>query len=74
MVSRSDWGDYAVLEGYAQILSPGVTEIETLRLTLREIYSSASGKEHPDWEEFDQAVKEDRRSAIIVIPEHIYYR
>lgn len=73
MVSRSDWGDYAVLEGYAQILSPGVTSIESLRVALREIYSAASGKEHPDWEEFDQAVKEDRRSAIIVVPEHIYY-
>ena len=73
MVSRSDWGDYAVLEGRAQVLSPGATPTEELRLTLREVYRVGSGKEHPDWEEFDQAVQKDRRSAIIVVPGHIYY-
>ena len=73
MVSRRDWGDFAVLEGHAKVLSPNVTAIEELRLTLREVYRVAGGKEHPDWEEFDQAVQEDRRSAVIVVPEHIYY-
>jgi PPOX class probable F420-dependent enzyme len=73
MVSRRDWDDYAVLEGHAQVLSPDATSIEELRLTLREVYRAGSGKEHPDWEEFDQAVQKDRRSAIIVVPEHIYY-
>lgn len=73
MVSRSDWRDYAVLEGRAQVLSPDATPAEELRLTLREVYRAGSGKEHPDWEDFDQAVQEDRRSAIIVVPEHIYY-
>ena len=75
MVSRSDWRDYAVLEGGAQVLSPDTTPREELRLTLREVYrAQGSGKEHPDWEEFDQVVKEERRSAIIVVPEHIYFR
>ena len=74
MVSRSDWRDYAVLEGHAQVLSPDTTPIEELRLTLREVYRAGSGKEHPDWEEFDQVVKEERRSVIIVVPEHIYFR
>jgi PPOX class probable F420-dependent enzyme len=74
MVSQSDWKDYAVLEGQAKILSPETTSSEELRLTLREVYRSASGKEHPDWDEFDQAVQKDGRSAIIVVPEHIYYR
>ena len=66
--------DYAVLEGHAQVLSPGDTPAEELRLALRGVYRAASGKEHPDWEEYDQAVRNDRRSAIIVVPEHIYYR
>ena len=73
MVSRSDWGDYAVLEGRAQVLSPGATPSEELRLTLREVYRAGSGKEHPDWEEFDQAVQKDRRSVISGVPGHIYY-
>ena len=74
MVSESDWSGYAVLEGYVQVLSPGVTDPEEFRLALREIYRVASGMEHPDWEEFDKAVRDDGRSAIIVVPEHIYYR
>ena len=73
MVAESNWWDYAVLEGYARLLSPGVTDSEELRLALREIYRAAGGKEHPDWEEYDQAVRKDGRSAIIVVPEHIYY-
>ena len=73
MVSEINWGGYAVLEGYAQVLSPGATDPEEFRIALREIYRAASGKEHPDWEEFDEAVRDDRRSAIIVVPEHIYY-
>ena len=44
LVSRRDWGDYAVLEGLAQILSPDATPVEELRLTLREVYRAASGK------------------------------
>ena len=35
MVSRRDWGNYAVLEGHAQVLSPDATPVEELKLTLR---------------------------------------
>ena len=74
MVAEINWRGYAVLEGYAQVLSPGATDPEEFRIALREIYrASASGKEHPDWEEFDEAVRDDQRSAVIVVPEHIYY-
>ena len=73
MVSRSDWRDYAVLEGHAQVLSPDATPAEELSLVLREVYRAGSGKEHPNWAEYDQAVQNDRRSASIVEPEHIYY-
>ena len=58
MISERDWSGYAVLEGYAQVLSPGVTDPEGFRLALREIYRTASGREHPDWEEFDKAVRD----------------
>ena len=29
--------------------------------------------EHPDWEEYDQAVRDDGCSAIIVVADYIYY-
>ena len=74
MVSELDWSGFVVLEGYAQVLSPGTADPEEFRLLLREIYRSATGQEHPDWEEFDQAVQDDGRSAIILVPEHTYFR
>ena len=54
------------------MLSAANTDPEQLRLALREVYSAASGQDHPNWEEYDQAMRDDRRSVIIVVPEHIY--
>ena len=61
-----------VLEGKAQILSADNTGADDLRLALRETYRAASGEEHPNWEEYDQAMIDDQRSVIIVVPDHIY--
>lgn len=72
MVSQDNWRAYVVLEGKARILSPGITDADELRLALRDIFRSASGSEHSNWEEYDQAMVEDRRSAVIVVPDHIY--
>ena len=72
LVSQEDWWGYVVLEGHAQILSADNTDGEGLRLALRETYRTASGTEHPDWEEYDRAMQEQRRSVVIVVPERIY--
>ncbi len=72
MVSQDDWWGFVVLEGRAEILSPGNTDAEELRLALREVYVAAAGREHPNWEEYDEAVRDDRRAVVIVVPEHVY--
>ena len=72
LVSQEDWWGYVVLEGHAQILSADNNDGEGLRLALRETYRTASGTEHPDWEEYDRAMQEQRRSVVIVVPERIY--
>ncbi len=72
MVSRESWWGFVVLEGRAQIISADNTDPEELRLALREAYSAASGEEHPDWAEYDQAMRDDRRSVIIVVPDHVF--
>ena len=72
LVSQESWWGYVVLEGRAEILSPGNTNAEKLRLALRDVYVAAAGQEHPNWEEYDQAVRDDRRSVVIVVPEHVY--
>ena len=72
LVSAPNWRRYIVLEGEATILSSQHTDPEELRLTLREVYRAASGNEHPDWQEYDQAMVDEKRVAVIVITQHTY--
>ena len=72
LVAREDWSAYIALQGAARVFSAGNTDGEELRLMLREVFRTAAGMEHPDWAEYDRAMGEQRRSAIIVIPAHIY--
>ena len=72
LVARENWSAYIVLQGEAQLISPGSSDAEELRLALRDVYRTAAATEHPDWDEYDRAMREQRRSAIIVLPEHIY--
>ena len=72
MVSKQDWWGFLVLEGRATILSPENTGAGELREALRGVYRAATNQDHPNWEEYDQAMIDDRRSAVIVVPDHIY--
>ena len=72
LVSHESWWGYVVLEGRARIMSPDNTGAEELSEALRDVYRAATGVDHPDWDEYDQAMRDDRRSAIIVVPEHVY--
>ena len=72
LVSQEDWWGFVVLEGRAQVLTAGNTGAEELRLALREVYRAAAGRDHPNWEEYDRAMVEERRAVVIVVPEHIY--
>ncbi len=72
LVSKSDWWGYVVLEGRATLLRRGESDERELRDALRGIYRAASGEEHPNWEEYDQAMIDDKRAAVIVVPERVY--
>ena len=73
LVSKDDWWGYLVLEGRAKIISSDNTDAEELKLALREVFRGASGgEEHPNWEEFDQAMIDGRRVVIVVEPERVY--
>ena len=41
-------------------------------MALRDAYRTCSGSEHSNWDEYDQAMRDDRRSIIIVVPDQIY--
>lgn len=72
MVAQRDWRPYVVLEGRATILSPETTSVEELRQALRGVYRAATNEDHPNWEEYDQAMVDDRRAAVIVVPGYVY--
>ena len=70
--SKPDWTGYMSLEGQAQLISLENTEAEDLRLILRDVYRVTGGGEHPDWDEYDQAMRDQGRLVVVVVPEHIY--
>ena len=72
LVSRTDWRGYVVLEGNAVILDADNTEADELRDTFRDVFRVASHSEHPNWPEYDQAMREDKRAIVIVVPDHVY--
>lgn len=69
---RPDWSKYVVVEGDAEIHSWDNTEHEELRLLLRRAYTACGGGEHPDWDEYDQVMKRDRRAVVMVRPSRVY--
>lgn len=71
LVSQDSWWGFLVLEGKARILSEDNTEPERLKLALRDVYRSIAG-EHSDWPDYDQAMKDERRSVVVVVPDHVY--
>ena len=72
LVSKDSWWGFIVLEGKAKVMSADNTDADDLRQALRDVFVAASGEEHPNWDEYDQAMLDDRRSAIIVVPDRIY--
>ena len=72
LVSHESWWGYVVLEGRARVMSADNTDADELRLALRDVYRAASGEEHSDWNEYDRAMVDDRRAAVVVVPEHVY--
>ncbi len=72
MALKPDWSGFAVVEGTATIHDWGNTDPEELRVMLREAYSACGGGEHPDWDEYDRVMREERRAVVLVRPGHVY--
>lgn len=74
LVGTEDWRNFVVLEGEARLVGTDTAGADEYRETLREVYRAAAGREHPDWPEYDQAMLDDGRYAVIVTPAHVYGR
>jgi PPOX class probable F420-dependent enzyme len=71
---RSGW-DWATIEGEAELIGPDdqnpAISSDRLRLLLREIFTAAGGS-HDDWDSYDRAMVQQRRTAVLVSPRRIY--
>jgi hypothetical protein len=74
VVVRAGW-QWAAAEGEAELIGPddpaAGMDPERLRLLLREIFSAAGGT-HDDFNAYDQAMRDERRTAVLVHPDAVY--
>jgi PPOX class probable F420-dependent enzyme len=75
VVARGGWR-WATVEGEAQLAGPddplaGI-EPAAVPALLRDIYRVAGGGEHPDWDDYDRVMAQERRCAVLVEPSRIY--
>ncbi|WP_067682256.1 pyridoxamine 5'-phosphate oxidase [Nocardia miyunensis] len=73
-VVRVGW-EWAAAEGPVWIAGPddpvpGI-DAERLRLLLREVFTAAGGT-HEDWDEYDRVMAQERRAAVLIVPDRVY--
>jgi PPOX class probable F420-dependent enzyme len=73
VVFRSGW-EWVAVEGPVRLAGPGDDlpgfRRDRLPALLRDIFTAAGGT-HDDWDTFDRVMAEERRTAILVVPERI---
>ena len=74
LVGTDDWRNFVVLEGEARLVGIDNASEDEYRETLRDVFRTAAAQEHPNWPEYDQAMRDDRRFGVIVTPSHVYGR
>lgn len=62
-VTAADFWSYVVVEGLAE-LSPEAGDSPATLAELRETYRLMSGVDHPDWDDYDRAMTDDRRQVL----------
>jgi PPOX class probable F420-dependent enzyme len=67
-----DWRSFTAVEGQAQLLDYRNTPAEEYRVLLRDVYRACGDKDHPDWEEYDQAMVRQDAVVVLVRPERVY--
>ena len=67
-----DWRGWVTVEGEAQLFDYGNTDAEVLRQMLRDVYRACGDTDHPDWEEYDQAMRHQDAVVVLVRPQRVY--
>lgn len=69
---REDWREWVSVEGTATLYDCANTDAEEFRLMLRKVYMACSATEHPDWDEYDQAMIDQEAVIVLVNPKRVY--
>ena len=67
---RVGW-QWAAVDGDSELIGPGDTDAEELRLLLRAIFTAAGGT-HDDWDTYDRVMREEGRVGVLVTPKRVY--
>jgi PPOX class probable F420-dependent enzyme len=74
VVVRAGWL-WAAVEGTAELMGPDdphpAIDTERLRMLLREVFQAAGGT-HEDWTTYDEVMRDERRTAVLVRPTRTY--
>ena len=74
IVARAGWR-WATVEGTAEIVGPDDLrpdiDDEGLRTLLRDVFRAAGGT-HDDWDEYDRAMADERRAAVLITATRAY--
>lgn len=69
---RNDWRGWVTVEGEAQLFDYTNTEAEKMRQLFRELFRACGDKDHPNWDEYDQAMRDQKAVGVLVRPQRIY--
>jgi PPOX class probable F420-dependent enzyme len=74
VVIRAGW-QWVAVDGHAELIGPDdphpAFDDERLRLLLRDVFTAAGGT-HDDWATYDRVMREERRTAVLVVPSRVY--
>lgn len=67
LVMGDNFWEYLTVEGRASLIRlPAAEEL------LRTVYERIAQKPHPDWNEYDEAMRREDRVVVMITPERIY--
>jgi PPOX class probable F420-dependent enzyme len=69
---KKDWHSWVSVEGEATLSDYTNTDPEEVRVLLREVYRACGDQDHPDWEEYDQAMRAQEGVVVLVRPQRVY--
>ena len=70
-VTADDFWSYCVIDGDAELMPPAASPDDATADEMVEYYRAVQG-EHPNWDEYRQAMVDDGRLLVTITPTHAY--